>query len=212
MFRREREPGSYSYPNESREDHVYAITFVCSRDKEHERLFFVVKVKDNQIGKIGQYPSLADLHLPDVQKYRKVLTDEKHREFVRGIGLAAHGIGIGAFVYLRRVFEHLVEEAHMRAAAAGMFDNAAYDDAKMDARIKMLAGYLPGFLVENRSLYVILSQGIHALSEDECLQHFDVVRVGIELILDEKLQAQQRESKLKTATAAIGNVRGVLKR
>ncbi|KKL23256.1 hypothetical protein LCGC14_2427220 [marine sediment metagenome] len=41
----------------------------------------------------------------------------------------------------------------------------------------MIKDYLPEFLVENRSLYAILSKGIHALSEDECLQYFETVKI-----------------------------------
>ena len=48
----------------------------------------------------------------DIKKYRKILGKEKYGEFGRAVGLYTHGIGIGSYVYLRRIFENLIEEAH----------------------------------------------------------------------------------------------------
>jgi len=67
---------------------------------------------------------------------------------------------------------------------------------------------LPSFLVENRGLYSILSKGIHSLSEEECLRYFDTVRVGIELILDEKHEQLEKRKKLEKAKSAISDLRG----
>lgn len=66
----------------------------------------------------------------------------------------------------------------------------------MDDKIMILKQHLPKFLVENRTLYGIMSVGVHTLSEAECLAAFPVVRVGIELILDEHLERHIRKTKL----------------
>lgn len=58
--------------------------------------------------KIGQFPSLEDIGTFDLQKYRSVLDKADYGELRRAAGLYAHGIGIGAFVYLRRIFERLI--------------------------------------------------------------------------------------------------------
>jgi hypothetical protein len=60
------------------------------------------------VQKIGQFPSLADIANDESKTYRSVLTQEDSSEFHKAIGLAAHGVGIGSFVYLRRIFERLV--------------------------------------------------------------------------------------------------------
>ena len=62
---------------------------------------------------------------------------------------------------------------------------------------------MPDFLADHPKLYSILSKGIHELSEDECLKHFPVVKVGIELILDDKLEILRRRQKLEEASEAI---------
>ena len=61
-----------------------------------------------QLQKIGQFPSLADIAIDESKTYRTVLTPEDSSQFHKAIGLAAHGVGIGSFVYLRRIFERLV--------------------------------------------------------------------------------------------------------
>ncbi len=183
-------------------------SYRCSRDRNHEYFVYYLKTKDH-FQKIGQWPSVADFQIPQAGKYRKILGEEQYKEFTRGIGLSAHGVGIGAFVYLRRVFENLIEEAHQKAKAEGKaFLEEEYLKARMDEKIGMVKAHLPEFLVENRSLYAILSKGIHDLSEDECLQYFETVKIGIEQILDEKIIAKEKADKAAAARAAIQKAHG----
>ena len=76
---------------------------------------------DTALIKVGQHPSFADFHSEDVKSYRGTLPRQQLAEFTRAINLAAHDVGIGAYVYLRRVFEWLVEEVStsINTTAAG---------------------------------------------------------------------------------------------
>jgi hypothetical protein len=126
-----------------------------------------------------QYPSKADLATPEMQKYRKVLGDETFRELTRSVGLASHGVGVGAFVYLRGIFEILIEKARQEASTEQGWDEQAFEKDRLDEKILRLKSHLPQFLVNNRALYGIRSVGVHKLSEVECLEAFPFVRVGI---------------------------------
>ena len=117
--------------------------------------------------------------------------------------VASHDVGIGAFIYLRRIFENLIEAAHLKAKAEASWDEIAYEKARMDEKIQFLKHLLPPFLVENRVLYKILSSGVHELSEQECLKAFPVVKLGIELILDDELERHKRERKIEEAKKAL---------
>ena len=183
----------------------FAIELTCSRDKEH-KLFFLFYAKNKSIQKIGQQPSIASLNLFDVKKYSKVLDKKYFTEFTKAIGLSAHGVGVGSFVYLRRIFEFLIEEAHQKAKIQTGWDEAIYSSSRMNEKIKLLKNELPTFLVENKSLYSILSKGIHELSEEECLNAFPIVKVGIELILDDKLEEMNKLKKLEEAKKAIAKL------
>jgi uncharacterized protein YajQ (UPF0234 family) len=81
----------------------------------------------------------------------------------------------------------------------------------MDEKIGLLEDYLPDFLVKKKILYSILSKGIHELSEDECLKYFNTVKLGIEIILDEKLEKLDREAKIKAVEKSISEINSELK-
>ncbi|WP_424474821.1 hypothetical protein [Oceanobacillus kimchii] len=170
--------------------------FKCQRDEKHLYAFSFL-VRSNKLTKIGQYPSIADLELHSIEKYRKILSKD-YRDFSKAIGLNSHGIGAGSFVYLRRIFENLIEESRHIAIQDKQFDDNQYQRSRMDDKIELLSNYLPDILVENRKIYAILSRGIHELSENECLDMFPKVKLAIELILDEKLHEQEKQSKIKT--------------
>jgi predicted RNA-binding Zn-ribbon protein involved in translation (DUF1610 family) len=188
---------------------IFALSFVCSRDGEH-RADFIFRAHKGIIQKIGQSPSLADIATPDLRKYRSVLGQERFRELVRGVGLATHGVGVGAFVYLRRVFEWLVEQARLAASADPGWSEQAYSRARMEDRITLLSSHLPEFLVENRGLYGILSVGVHTLTEKQCLDAFPAVKLAIELTLDDLLKAHERKEKLEAAAKSLASLKGTI--
>lgn len=182
----------------------------CTRAEGHNYYAYYFK-SGSFLTKIGQWPSPADFQIPQAEKYRKILGEGQYKEITRGIGLSAHGVGIGSFVYLRRVFENLIEEAHVKAQTENKeFPNNEYLQARMDEKIRMVQDCLPEFLVENRGLYAILSKGIHDLTENECLQYFETVKIGIEQILDEKIIQREKAEKAEKAREAIQRVHGKL--
>lgn len=186
---------------------AHSIQFSCQRDFSH-RYTFNFLIKDYNIYKIGQYPSIADIELPAIQKYRKILSSD-YQYFSKAIGLYANGIGIGSFVYLRRIFENLIYEARDLSVQTdpGGFDIETFNRSKMIEKIKQLGtDYLPEFVVNNRSIYGIISKGIHELSEDDCKEIFPVMKLSIELILDEKLAQKQKEQRIQEAQKAISKI------
>lgn len=170
---------------------IHQINLYCSRVEEH-KMQQTIYLTNNELFKIGQYPSIAEISQPELKKYRPLLTKEKYAELNRGVGLITHGVGIGAFVYLRRIFEDLIEEAHTKMSAIEGWEEDLYIKSRMAEKIKLLKTELPDFLVENNSLYSILSIGTHELTEDTCKEYFPTVKLGIELILDEKLEQKTR--------------------
>lgn len=196
---------STTYSEWKRSTGFRRIAYRCNRDPNHEYFVYYYKTS-NYFLKIGQFPSVADFQIPQAEKYRKVLGEGQYKELTRGIGLAAHGVGIGSFVYLRRVFENLIEEAHAREKGNKEFPEEKYLKARMDEKISLLRGCLPEFLVENKNIYTILSKGIHELSEQECLKYFEAIKIGIEQILDEKIEQTEKIQKAEKAREAIQNI------
>ena len=188
------------------------LVLKCKRYEDLLYIFFQVDEEKDIFRKVGQYPSVADFHLGKVKKYTRYLGKNRQREFTKAIGLYANGIGIGSFVYLRRVFEALIFEAGEKLIAKGVLAKEDFYPKHMDEKIESAKSELPGFLVENKSIYGILSRGVHELSEDECLTYFDVVKKGIELILDEKREKEEREKSRNALSASIAAIAGKIKK
>lgn len=183
---------------------------ICTRTGRMYTFWIRFDPATGSLMKVGQFPSLADLHTHEVKSYDKLLTKDVRAEFVKAIGLAAHGVGIGSFVYLRRIFESLIISTY-EAHDVGV-PPAEFKMLRMEEKIGLLRGHLPSFLVENSMMYGMLSSGIHELSEEQCLNHFDLLRTGIEIILDQQLEEKNRLDRLNKAAALIRKASNDLKK
>lgn len=185
--------------------------FKCQRYGDTITITVFHDFDNSIIMKVGQYPSVADIHIGQVKQYDKVLDKSILREFTKAIGLAANGVGIGSFVYLRRIFENLVFDAFNEAKNDNAVDEGQFNSLRMDEKIKSLNGYLPSFIVESNSIYGVLSKGIHELTEEECLAYFDCMRQSIELILDERLEQLEKKKKVAEVKKALSSIAGKIK-
>jgi len=187
---------------------IFIRKFNCPRksdDSSHNQVFIFRVIGANLI-KIGQHPTLADLTKNEIKKYRK-LNEEIYSELNRAIGLSTHGIGIGAFVYLRRIIEkHILAPQLKKLLLEG--DITEDDLAKSDfkGKINLAKDKLPEFLVDNKKIYSVLSKGIHDLDEKECKDYFPVLRTAIEIILDEEIKRKEDENKNNLIAAQISKL------
>lgn len=180
----------------------FSISIKCAREDIHSPIFHFLLL-DGKIQKIGQYPSLADTAIGRLDRFRKILDRENSREFHKALGLAAHDVGIGAFVYLRRVLERLIDARKATAVEEGPLTEPEFESKRVSERIKLLKGYLPDTLVENDGIYSLLSKGIHELSEEECLQYFTPLRDLMFLILEEDLEKERKDKFKSDAIAGL---------
>lgn len=200
------------------------LHYRCARNKQHYMCAQILlksiienENKKNEctkdfIIKIGQYPSKADIEFPEFNRFSKILPPEKLSDLKRSAGLAAHGIGAGSFVYLRRVFEYLINEAYSIAVEDGAIDKETYEKARVNERIQLLKNYLPEIMVENHETYGILSKGVHELDEDTCKNAYPLLKDTIELILDEQLRKKEELEKKKKIRASIAKLGSDIKK
>lgn len=188
------------------EDGQFALHLWCSRHPELHlySYFFDYNEPQGILRKVGQTPSLEDVAGADIERYRGILGPD-FAELRRATGLFAHGIGIGSFVYLRRIFEKLVEAARSTADPTGERE-AEFRKMRMAERVAELADHLPPAVVRYKEAYGILSLGLHELSEVECRRYFPVVRAAVITMLEQKYEAAEKAkviSELDRAVAAI---------
>jgi hypothetical protein len=174
------------------------IVSIRLRDKRTDSgdLFFFLFVSDDEkrVVKIGQTPSLATIQYADIaQKYKTVLDKQDLFMLKRAVGLAAHGTGIGSYVYLRRILENLISETYKDNKDSIEMSEKDFNDKRIREKIEALKSFLPSSMTKMTPLYGILSKGIHELNEKECLAYFDTMKLAIELILRQKIQKKKEK-------------------
>lgn len=173
------------------------LTLKCKRKDDDVLRFFVFNDEiREQIMKVGQWPSLADLQFAEIgKKYNGILPEEDLKNLKKAIGLVAHGAGAGSFVYLRRIFENLILATFTTHISTLDIEESVFKIQHMDEKVETLKAFLPSQLVEMKSIYKILSAGVHELTEEECLKYFGPLKLSIELILDQKIEELKREER-----------------
>ncbi|WP_281636677.1 hypothetical protein [Flavobacterium marginilacus] len=156
--------------------------------------------------KVGQFPTIADLEIGKYKKFSKILKKEYLRELNKAIGLSANGVGIGAFVYLRRIFENLIEKYHQEVKKNNDWNEENYTNSRIAEKIELLKNYLPEAVVKYKKVYSIISKGIHELEEQECLEYFPIVKDAIISILEQDFLKQENANKQKELEKNIQNL------
>jgi hypothetical protein len=179
---------------------LHKIILECKRDATFKIVFYLYKTK-NTVQKIGQLPSYADLQKID-KDFEKELSKEDKINYNKAIGLFSHGANIGAYAYLRRIFENMIINAFDENSAEIKIINYEFMKLRMDEKITLLKKYLPESLVEFKSFYGIISKGIHELSEEDCGKYFSILKNIIDMCIKEsiiKKQEVKRKKELKKA-------------
>lgn len=183
-------------------------SFYCPRfpkDNTHD-ITIVLRVTEDKLTKIGQFPSIASIENSHHKKYKK-LNSDIYKELNTASGLNSHGVGVGAFVYLRRIIEkHIVYPVIEELIENGALQPEQISNFDFKQKVNIVKSKLPVVLTENVSLYSILSKGIHSLSEEECLKFFPSLLTAIELILDERVEELNKEEKKKKLKSALGEI------
>jgi hypothetical protein len=186
--------------------HFYTITLTCKRNEKDKLRFFVYYDK-KLIIKVGQIPSLADIQFAEIgKKYDKFLGEQELKDFKKAIDLAAHGHGAGSFVYLRRIFENLINVAFRNNQASLSVSEKDFRNMWMVDKVELLKDYLPSQLLEMKNVYKVLSKGVHELSEQECLKYFPALKLSIELILEQKIEIEAKRKRDEEVKKQLENI------
>jgi hypothetical protein len=167
----------------------FTIKIACTRNKKHIATFYFAIGVNNEIIKVGQYPSLTDFQKGDIDHLDEGFTKEQKSDFIKAINTMAHGFNVAACVYLRRVFESVLNEtkiAHMQSQKRDKWEE--FDRADANQRIKLLKDDLPEFMSANPKIYHLLSKGIHELTEDECEKELPILKKSIEVIISDRIE------------------------
>jgi hypothetical protein len=190
----------------------------CKEDNKFRKRFCLAVLGEAQTGavqKIGEYPAYSPV------TSRKVydLIGENHREmFLKGRRAELRGLGIGAFAYYRRIVddqkELIIDQLENVAKRLGatpdvleVFASAKNEDQFSNALKQIKDALPPALFVSGHNpltiLYDVLSDGIHDLSDEECLTHARTVRTLLIALADRMSEISKDEAKVKEAIGAF---------
>ncbi len=193
------------------------LDYECKNCKDDERfskrfcLAIIGEGNDGPVQKIGEYPA----YNPVTSRKVYDLIGENHRElFLKGRRAELRGLGIGAFAYYRRIVDDQkdmiidrLEKVAKRLGASEetlrIFASAKAQD-QFTSAIKEIKDALPSalFIAGHNPLtilYDVLSDGIHDLSDEECLAHARTVRTLLIALADRISEISKDDAKVVQA-------------
>ncbi|MBL4753855.1 MAG: hypothetical protein JKY52_09735 [Flavobacteriales bacterium] len=196
-----------NFYEDGREHNVFAhlrvldLRYLCQACQTFQRRFFVhVNEKVNTIYKVGQYP---EWEIKMDKGLEKTLNNHAST-FRKGLVCESQGYGIGAFSYYRRITEEvidelldsiydLIEEEH-KAKYKKALDETKKTRVAQD-KIDLVKDLLPTILRPGGTnplgvLHTELSEGLHAETDEACLENAAQVRGILTFLITQILQSR----------------------
>jgi hypothetical protein len=205
------------YMNYPSENVAVRLAYICTHCEKFERLFFV-KIGSDKSGswlmKVGQYPAWEIAGEPNIEK----LLGAHSGYYKKGLICESQGYGIGAFGYYRRIVEETIDEMLNEIADLLSGDELVkYNDALAKTKetivtaekIELVKDLLPPILRPEgmnplATLHSALSQGLHAESDDECLDLAQHCREALAFLVNQVAASKE------TAKSFTSSMRKIL--
>ena len=178
-----------------------------------QSVFFLFYFDGTSIIKLAQYPSLYDVSRDELKKYQKnqLIDKDSFKEIYKAETCASSGYYVAAYTYMRRVYETmLLSVFDQNKEEIGLTEDdfrKLHSDKKLEAIKDYLAIddeiYLP--------LYGLLSAGIHAMTEEQCCEDYNVLKPILLDILAEQKAKKEKESKRKELKELFAKRKGEMK-
>lgn len=202
-------------------NYFYAL-YKCSNCRQTEKTFSLAALRDKndesgKCYKFGEFPSYG----PQTSARLIKLVGPDRELFLKGRRCENLGLGIGAFVYYRRVVEgqknRIIDEiikvsSKLSAPAEAL---AKLEAAKRESRFTQALGdvkdAVPQSLLINGHnplllLHTALSDGLHERTDEHCLEIATSVRVVLAELAERLSQALKDEAELSRALAKLMDV------
>nr|MBP3259212.1 hypothetical protein [Bacilli bacterium] len=175
------------------------FTFCAQADCGHNMIILFKVIDNENIMKVGQYPSIYDLNEKiNNKEFIKTLGKEYADYYKKACALYNFDTYIGGLAYLRRIYEKLLLDTFNDNKNSFDITVDQFKKMRMDEKIPFLKKYLPNIMFAQgfNEIYTKISDGIHNLSEDECYKMFLTLKMGIEEILIEKMENVERNKRI----------------
>ena len=180
----------------------YEYVFTCTKHDNHKyKMILLIRreLDTITITKIGQYPSMIDVWGFDFDKYKKQLEKNKaYDDFKKAELCYADGFVAGAYTYLRRVFEKMLDKY---CEGVSLKDN--HTETKIKACKDKFDERIHGML---NNLYKILSKGIHQLADEETRLYYQYLRAVIVMQLEHIKEQNDKEAQSQELSKVISDI------
>ena len=195
----------------------YSCRHCKSTDKAYALLIRVQhRTSPTEAIKLGEWPIFA----PHVPSRVLSMVGQDQELFLKGRRAESLGMGIAAFAYYRRVVENqksrlidqIVTVARRINADASIIARLeqARDETQFTTAVEMIRDAMPEVLrIDGHSplslLHRALSQGLHAQSDDQCLELATSIRVLLSELSDRISTALKDHAELQSALSRLLN-------
>lgn len=190
------------------------LNFKCLSCRQQRKTFLVnisLNVDKVTFVKVGEFPRKNMAVDPELKKFLKNDKDN----YIKAEVCLSNGYGVGAFAYFRRIIESNIYQLLDNIATDSESDQSIIDaiaelksTSPMSDRIAIAKKALPGYLSPNGlnplgQIYKQLSEGVHALPDDECLKRAKIIKSCLVFLVGE---LAQRKRNIDQFTANIGQL------
>lgn len=195
------------------------ISYICSNCRKTEKTFSLA-VKRSGVEGLGSCYKFGELPLygpPTPPKLIKLIGPDRDI-FLKGRRCENQGLGIGAFVYYRRVVENqknrildeIIKVSEKLSAPADSIETLkqAKNETQFSKALSSVKDALPQALLINGHnplslLHSALSEGLHNQTDEYCLEIASSVRVVLGELSDRLGQALKDEAELNHALSKL---------
>ena len=194
---------------------TFKITFKCVSCLIDKKSYFIAvrKFDDNilEVAKIGEFPQKE---LPKNKQLSKFFSEDK-ADYYKAVVCLANGYGAGAFVYFRRIVEKNID--HLLNMIKEGIDKESPLNAKiaelkttspMSDKISIANHALPDYLKPDGfnplgQIYGLLSDGVHSLPDEDCLDKANNLQACLEYLISELATHKQNKEDFKKRLNAL---------
>jgi len=200
----------------------FYVTYRCSNCQHVEKTFSLaakVITEGKPQGECYKFGELPTYGPPISAKLIKLIGPDRD-EFLKGRRCENQGLGVGAFIYYRRVVENqknrilgeIIKVSEKIGAAADKIEKlkSAVTETQFTKALETAKDAMPESLLINGHspillLHSALSEGVHALSDEQCLELAGSVRVVLGELSERLSQALKDEAELTKALSTLMN-------
>ncbi|KJV05045.1 hypothetical protein [Methylocucumis oryzae] len=193
----------------------FEFTCVTCRKERHE--YLIEQTVGDKTIKIQKYGQLPRKHLERDRTLQKFFSDDSEN-YEKAIVCLSHGYGIAAFAYLRRIVENntiklidlVLNDVQCSEPNSKMIEllSELRKESPMSDKIKIANEALPEYLKPDGlnplgRLYQVLSEGVHSLSDEECLNRANIVKECLKYLISELSSRKKNRRQFKSMIGSL---------